>query len=68
MSDERIYGDIIEAEYSSYWGGVLGRVRCPKCQEEFDIGGCGRDPTCRCGIEWSLQLNAIGRTEERDGN
>ena len=55
-----VHGRIISSEIDPQSGMTVGKVECPSCQEEMSIGVIGSSPTCRCGLEWSLETSAVG--------
>jgi len=60
VDDEEIEGEIVELEWSGYWGCEVGKVRCPKCESEIGIGGM-QDSKCPCGYEWTIETKVVGR-------
>lgn len=58
-----VKGEVIESEYSSYWGSYLGKVKCPDCKKEITIQPID-STNCECGYSWEIEVNAVGQKEE----
>jgi hypothetical protein len=56
---EEVDGEIVEQWNSPEYGMECGTVECPRCHEQIHVKPASRSQ-CRCGLEWSIEVRAVG--------